>query len=50
MTDIQPKKDWWDELPKKVKDEIDEAIIDLDNGNGLSHEVVVNNYSKFFIR
>ena len=32
--------DWWNELPSQVKDEIDIAIVALDNGNIVPHEEV----------
>jgi predicted transcriptional regulator len=35
-------KDWWDELPKEVKESIMEGLDDIKNGNVYSHEQVIN--------
>jgi len=50
MTGTEQGDDWWDHLPKKVQAEIDEAIADLDRGNGIPHEEVIKKYSKWFTR
>ena len=42
--------DWWDQLPKKVQDEIDEAIAEVDAGKGIPHEEVLERYRKCFVR
>lgn len=50
--DLLKKKenDWWDKLPASVQAEIDNAITDLDNGKGISHDEVMTKYSKWFTR
>jgi hypothetical protein len=50
MMEAEQEDDWWDKLPKKVQAEIDEAIADLDNGNGIPHEIVLKKYSKWFTK
>ncbi len=50
MIEVEQEDDWWDKLPKKVQTEIDDAIAELDNGKGMSHENVVKKYSKWFTR
>lgn len=50
MLEAEQEKDWWDSLPKKIQSEIDEAITDLDKGNGIPHEVVMKKYAKWFTR
>jgi hypothetical protein len=42
------ENDWWDEIPSNIKDEIDEAVKDLDNGNGISNEEVKKLYPQWF--
>jgi predicted transcriptional regulator len=48
MMEAEQEDDWWDKLPKKVQAEIDEALADLDKGNGIPHEEVMKKYSKWF--
>lgn len=50
IMEAEQEDDWWDRLPKKVQTEIDEAIADLDKGNGIPHEEVMKKYSKWFTR
>ena len=50
MIEVEQEDDWWDQLPKKIQAEIDEAITELDNGKGMSHEVVMKKYGKWFTR
>jgi len=38
QTDIEAKVDFWDELPEKVKKDIDEAIKEADRGEGMPHK------------
>ena len=50
VMETQYKNDWWGNLPKKVKAEIEEALTDLDNGNGVPHNEEMKKYSKLFMR
>ncbi len=50
MMEAEQEDDWWDKLPKKVQAEIDEALTDLDKGNGIPHETVMKKYSKWFTK
>jgi hypothetical protein len=40
--------DWWDSLPDDVKHEINEALVDLDEGKGVPHEEVKKMYPRWF--
>jgi len=42
------ENDWWDEIPENIKDEINEAIKDLDNGKGIPHEEVKKMHPQWF--
>lgn len=33
--------DWWDNLPKEVQESIQEGLTDIQNGNVLTHEQVM---------
>jgi len=48
--DALQQDDWWEQLPKKVQVAIDEAIADLDKGNGIPHEEVMKKYSRWLER
>ena len=50
MLEVKEEKDWWDQLPSKVKDEIDDALAELDKGNGIPHKEVLKKYGKWFSR
>jgi len=50
MLEAEQEDDWWDKLPKKIQAEIDEALTDLDKGNGIPHETVMKKYSKWFTK
>ncbi|MEP6928340.1 MAG: hypothetical protein ABI834_11915 [Ginsengibacter sp.] len=38
MLEVDSENDWWDDLSIDVKNEIDKALKDLDEGKGISHE------------
>ena len=42
------ENDWWDEIPDSIKQEMNEAIKDLDNGKGISHEDVKKMHPQWF--
>ena len=50
MLEAKEEKDWWDELPAEIQNEIDAALKDLDKGKGIPHEVVLKKYSKWFTK
>ncbi|HEX7905799.1 MAG TPA: hypothetical protein VF487_18135 [Chitinophagaceae bacterium] len=50
MLEAEREDDWWDDLPKEVRDSIDKAIAELDAGKGIPHEVVMKKYKKWFTR
>ena len=47
MLEAEHKYDFWDELPEKVKSDIDEAIKQADNGQLVAHEDVMKKYAKY---
>ena len=48
MLEVNAEKDWWDDLPKQVRTEIDEAQKELDKGKGIPHEKVKKLYPQWF--
>ncbi|MGN6341690.1 MAG: hypothetical protein ACTHML_12040 [Ginsengibacter sp.] len=44
------ENDWWDEIPDSIKKEINEAVEDLDNGKGISHEDVKKMHPQWFLK
>ncbi len=48
MLETQQQSDWWDDLPENVKEEIDSAIQDLDQGKGIPHEKMQEMYPQWF--
>lgn len=48
MLEVQQQSDWWDDLPESVRDEIDSAIVELDEGKGIYHEKVKEMYPQWF--
>jgi hypothetical protein len=50
LLEADKEDDWWDDLPKEVQASIDKAIAELDDGKGVSHEVVMKKYKKWFTR
>jgi len=43
----QKQDDFWDELPQEVKMEVEEAISQLKNGEGIPHDKVMKKYEKW---
>lgn len=43
---IDQEHDFWDDLPDYVKNEVEESIIEADQGLGKSHEEVMKKYLK----
>ncbi len=50
MLEVNAEKDWWGDLPEKVKAEINEAQNELDNGKGIPHEKVKKLYPQWFTK
>lgn len=36
------KTDWWDTIPNSIKEEVKEAVVELENNNIFSHSQVQN--------
>ena len=47
---LNKKNDFWDELPVKVQEEIEQAIIETDNGDYIPHEDMIKKYEKWLKR
>lgn len=43
-------EDWWDTLPKQVKQSVKKAIKEIDEGKGIPHEQVKKMYPQWFRR
>jgi len=41
-------QDWWDELPREVQSMLNTAIKEGEEGNGITHEQMVEKYSQWF--
>ena len=46
MLETDRSDDWWNDLPKKVQDNIDKAIKKLEEGKGIPHEFVMKKFKK----
>ncbi len=45
--DSRTKSDIWDEWDDEVRKDVEEAIAELDRGEGIPHEVVMQEFSKW---
>lgn len=43
----QKQDDFWNELPRKIQLEVEEAISQLENGEGVSHDKAMKKYEKW---
>lgn len=43
----QKQEDFWNELPLEIQREVEEAIKELENGKGITHEKVMKKYEKW---
>ncbi len=50
MLEVQQEDDWWDQLPSKQKKDIDTAIQQLDEGQGIPHEIVKKTHPQWFVK
>jgi hypothetical protein len=48
ILEIEQEEDWWDELPEEVQHMLDAAIKQGEEGKGISHEQMIEKYSKWF--
>ena len=44
---IDQERDFWNDLPDYVKNEVEESIIEADKGLGKTHEEVMREYKKY---
>jgi hypothetical protein len=50
ILDVNTQYDFWDDLPEKVKQDVDQAIKESDLGLGKSHQEVMLNYKKWLTK
>ena len=50
MFKVQEDNDWWDELPKQSKANIDKALKELDNDKGIPSKKVKEMYPQWFVK
>lgn len=50
MLEAEQHYDFWDELPDKIKEDIDEAIKQADSGQLIPHEEVMKKYKKWLTK
>ncbi len=43
----EEEKDWWDQLSKEEKEEIEEGLAQADRGELISHKEVIAKYKKW---
>jgi hypothetical protein len=42
--------DWWDTVPKEIKESVKRAIKEIDEGKGIPHEEIKKMYPQWFKR
>ena len=47
ILEIDQQKDFWDELPKHVKDDVEEALLQSKRGEGKPHKEAMKKYEKW---
>ncbi len=47
ILEIEAEYDFWDGLPEVVKNDVDEALVEIENGLGKSHEEVSKKYNQW---
>ena len=50
ILEIDLQEDFWDGLPGHVKDDVEEALLQSERGEGKSHDEVMKKYGKWFTR
>ena len=50
MLEVDAKDDWWDTMPDEIKQEVEEAIVQADQGQVLTHQQVKEKYAQWFIK
>jgi len=48
ILEIEQEEDWWDGLPAEVQHMLEAAIQEGEQGKGISHEQMIEKYSKWF--
>ena len=47
ILEIDKQQDFWDELPRHVKDDVEEALQQSERGEGKPHEKAMKKYDKW---
>lgn len=47
ILEIDQQSDFWNELPDQVKQDVDEALLESERGEGKPHEEVIRKYAKW---
>lgn len=50
MLEVDAGAGWWEEMPDKIKAEVELAIKQADNGQTMAHDEVKKKYAKWFTR
>ena len=50
MFKVQEDNDWWGDLPKQSKANIDKALKELDNDKGIPYKKVKEMYPQWFVK
>jgi predicted phosphoadenosine phosphosulfate sulfurtransferase len=48
ILEADAQEDWWNEMPDEVKKDVDAALKESENGEGMSHEEIKKKYSQWF--
>lgn len=48
MLEVDANADWWEEMPDKVKEDIEEALLQSERGEVMTHEQVKKKYPQWF--
>ena len=50
MLEVDADADWWDTIPKELKNDIEIALLQADKGDVLSHEEVKKRHPQWFTK
>ena len=50
MLEVDADSDWWDEMPDKVKADVEGALIESQKGQVITHEAAQKRYNKWLVK
>lgn len=50
MLEINADDDWWDTMPEKVKEDVEAALIESENGIVIPHAEIKKRYKKWIVK